>query len=496
MENRLLHNNMLRVFSLTLLALVAWAMPSGAQVQTGTDEPTDTTQTDTTQTQTTFPIVLINGDETAISYGTSTDDYYYYLNEADQTPTLVLYKSNALSSLNIEGERGKLNDFRIIVSGTVNIDGTNEESDSLSTNYKEDTEKKAFILWGENINLTIEGDSTSHLGLWNAERPINLHNANLTIKGCEVTVDNSCHYNYDYGDTTTVKGNLTVDNATFEIYHGNIENFNSLNLVNTRITKPAGGKFVKGSGIMTATDSVATGIRIEPIQEVEITPVATDSVATDVVSIENLTNETGSLDGEVIDNVYFSINNSGDDATQTGYYDETDKSIVVTTTTETSTVDNIASAEDPLEAAANSNYTGMIFELPAGRGTITLETQTFGTIAVAVQVGTNTPQTITAATQTEKAVSYDVSVRTYVYVYTTTTSSAAKATRATTTPSNGAKIYSVKVKKTGEATGIKAIENGQSTIDNSAPMYNLAGQRVGSDYKGIVIQNGKKYVKK
>ena len=30
----------------------------------------------------------------------------------------------------------------------------------------------------------------------------------------------------------------------------------------------------------------------------------------------------------------------------------------------------------------------------------------------------------------------------------------------------------------------------QSTADQ--PMYNLEGQRVGKDYKGIVIQNGKK----
>jgi len=26
-------------------------------------------------------------------------------------------------------------------------------------------------------------------------------------------------------------------------------------------------------------------------------------------------------------------------------------------------------------------------------------------------------------------------------------------------------------------------------------MYNLAGQRVGRDYRGIVIQNGKKFIK-
>ena len=44
-------------------------------------------------------------------------------------------------------------------------------------------------------------------------------------------------------------------------------------------------------------------------------------------------------------------------------------------------------------------------------------------------------------------------------------------------------------------TGIEAIDNGQLTIDNDAPAYNLAGQKVGKGYKGIVIINGKKVVK-
>ena len=44
-------------------------------------------------------------------------------------------------------------------------------------------------------------------------------------------------------------------------------------------------------------------------------------------------------------------------------------------------------------------------------------------------------------------------------------------------------------------TAIEAIDNSQLTIDNDAPAYNLAGQKVGKGYKGIVIINGKKVVK-
>ena len=46
-----------------------------------------------------------------------------------------------------------------------------------------------------------------------------------------------------------------------------------------------------------------------------------------------------------------------------------------------------------------------------------------------------------------------------------------------------------------EATGITTIDS-DSSLDVSAPMYNLAGQRVSKDYKGVVIQDGKKTIKK
>lgn len=48
----------------------------------------------------------------------------------------------------------------------------------------------------------------------------------------------------------------------------------------------------------------------------------------------------------------------------------------------------------------------------------------------------------------------------------------------------------------GEATGISAItSDGSIVVNDNAPMYNLAGQRVSKSYKGVVIQNGKKYIK-
>ena len=43
-------------------------------------------------------------------------------------------------------------------------------------------------------------------------------------------------------------------------------------------------------------------------------------------------------------------------------------------------------------------------------------------------------------------------------------------------------------------SGINDITN--NTFDVDAPVYNLAGQRVSKDAKGILIQNGKKFIRK
>lgn len=60
--------------------------------------------------------------------------------------------------------------------------------------------------------------------------------------------------------------------------------------------------------------------------------------------------------------------------------------------------------------------------------------------------------------------------------------------------SGGAKSLSYDFDNNGETTSIEQIVTPQ--FDNSEPMYNLAGQRVGTNYKGVIIQNGKKIVVK
>jgi len=45
-------------------------------------------------------------------------------------------------------------------------------------------------------------------------------------------------------------------------------------------------------------------------------------------------------------------------------------------------------------------------------------------------------------------------------------------------------------------TGINDLKDSKNLKDLNDSTYNLAGQKVGKDYKGIVIQGGKKYLRK
>lgn len=328
--------------------------------------------------------------------------------------------------------------------------------------------------------------------------------ANLTIRNCVVIANGApkggIGVNFKAGEGK-IDGTLTIDNATLHASGGwnAIDGVFNLNLSdNVSILSPKGGRFVSVmdykdcfSNIVDATGASALSatIGIGTPKPAEITPVVSDNnTVVDVVSTDNITESTD-LNNQVVNNVYFNINNTGSE--QTGYYDTTDNSLVLTQTTNNTDMATIASSEDPIAVAADNGYTGLILMVPAGQGVITVETQTFGTTAVAVQVGTDAPQTVISASQTETNVSYAVAEDSYVYLYTTTNSSAAVGTRAMATPTNGAKIFSVKVKQLSPS-GINSVKG----VEQNAPMYNTAGQRVGRDFKGIIIQNGRKIIRR
>ena len=61
-------------------------------------------------------------------------------------------------------------------------------------------------------------------------------------------------------------------------------------------------------------------------------------------------------------------------------------------------------------------------------------------------------------------------------------------------PDHQVRVKKITVTLKNDPAGINEVSNG--TLKEKAPIYNLTGQRVGKDYKGVVIQNGKKFIKK
>ena len=64
-----------------------------------------------------------------------------------------------------------------------------------------------------------------------------------------------------------------------------------------------------------------------------------------------------------------------------------------------------------------------------------------------------------------------------------------------TDPVAADRVNMIWLDQNGNTTAIETIETKAETL-NSAVMYNVAGQKVGADYKGLVIKDGKKFVQK
>ncbi len=401
-----------------------------------------------------------------------------------------------------EGIKAYGDNLTIMLNGNSTITGGNI---GIDFNYG-----NGYMASYNGPTLTIEGqnngtDTLTVNGL--QSEAILAYLSNLTIRNCVVIANGATKSGtgvYFKAGEGKIDGTLTIDNATLHAsggFHAVCGVWN-LNLSdNVSILSPMGARFVSAmnekeyvSGIVDATGAAAqtATIGIASPKPTEISPVVTDSnTAVDVIDTNNITESTD-LNNQVVNNVYFNINTTGSE--QTGYYDSTDNSLVLVQTTNNTDMATIASSENPISVAADNGYTGLILMVPEGQGIITVETQTYGTTAVAVQVGTDAPQTITSGSQEETNVSYTVAQDSYVYLYTTNNSSAAVGTRAMAAPTNGAKIFSVKVKQMS-STGIDSVE-GVNGVDKNAPMYNIAGQRVGRDYKGIIIQNGRKIIRR
>ena len=310
------------------------------------------------------------------------------------------------------------------------------------------------------------------------------------------------NYNVTYvnGKLTITKAPLTITAKSYTIKQGDalpafeaeytgFKNNETASVLSAqpKITTNATSASESGTYDIVVSGASATNYEISyvkgtlTISAVEVEPVT----ETETTTFSETVNENTNLSNTVIDNTYFNMNAANGDG-----YDATEQAIVLNSTTTESQMNTVENAEVG-DAAIRQNFNGIIFEVAAGSGTITIDVKTKGTYVLNVQIGKGEPNKITKSERGTADVAYNVSVPTYVYLY-ASTSGASSALKRAAAP-NSVLLYSYKV--TVAVNGIHVV-----TTDNleNAKWYTLDGLQLQGKptKKGLYIVNGRKVIVK
>ena len=187
------------------------------------------------------------------------------------------------------------------------------------------------------------------------------------------------------------------------------------------------------------------------------------------------------LDGNVVGDILYNVS-SGD-----GSYDPTEGCIVVTTPTD----DSAINGQDIFGEDFRNNFTGIVFKVPEGKGTVKVEAQTTGAMVLKVKIGSADPVTMELEERLKVSFPYNVSEPTYVYIYGGSASAAPG--MAGNAPATGElKLYGIEVVQ-GE-TGIESLS--PTLSQGEGAWYTLDGRMLQGEpsEKGLYIHRGRKVV--
>ena len=339
-------------------------------------------------------------------------------------------------------------------------------------------------------SITCEATKTSPVGTYAIViTKGGVSNNNATFKNGTLTIEKAPlkitakSYTIKQGDA------LPTFEATYEGFKNN--ETSSVLTKQPTITTTATSASAPGEYDITVSGAEAQNYEISyvtgklTIEAVEITPIT----GTDETSFKETIGNEADLENTVVDNTYFNLDADNGDG-----YDATEQALVLNTATTAEQMTAILNAKVG-DAAVRENFCGIIFEIPAGKGVITVDTKTIGTHVLNVQIGNGAPTKITKSERGTADVEYNVTVPTYVYLYASTSSGAsARLYRGVTAGANSVLLYGYKATIGGTGIGI-------ITIDKPVDVYNIQGQKVRSNVtsldglpKGVYIINGKKVV--
>ena len=222
-------------------------------------------------------------------------------------------------------------------------------------------------------------------------------------------------------------------------------------------------------------EAMSSWNQFQNIVELVIEPMDQDEVIVFASDIDTNTD----LDGIVLGDIYYCI--SEDD----GSFDETEGCIVVTTPTDESAIDGIDIYDEDFKA----NFTGIVFNVAAGIGTIRIDAETKGMMVLKVKIGENQPVEMELEERTTVSIPFDVKEETLVYIYGGSKASQTDYMMHANATDNALKIFGIKMEK-----GAEHITEMTEAASDDAPIYHLNGIRVYTPGNGIYIKNGKKLI--
>ena len=195
-------------------------------------------------------------------------------------------------------------------------------------------------------------------------------------------------------------------------------------------------------------------------------------------------NDTTDLNGHVIGNIYYNISD------ENGEYSSAEGCIILRKPTTDEQMNEVVGM-DLFGEDLKNNYTGIIFMVQAGSGTIKVNAETVGSMTLKVKIGNNQPVSMELEGKMKASFPYNVTEPTYVYIYGGETASAnARGMRKAEATENALKIYGIEWSESDTPTHVEAIR--ETSSSDTPTIYNLQGQRMQSTSRGINIVNGKK----
>ena len=255
-------------------------------------------------------------------------------------------------------------------------------------------------------------------------------------------------------------------------------------------------KLVGGNG--TKYDASHTGVEYARIDKVD-TPGYLTAVSNDIEPVDNgnldfggsdsAIDENTDLDGNVIGNIYYNI------APGNGGYNAMEGCIEVTKPTSDDDMDELE-GKDVFGEDFRKHFTGIVFKVPAGQGSITVNGETTGGMMLKVKIGNQEPLELMLIGKMKMKIPYNVSKATYIYIYAGEMDADASRSLAKAAATPSLKIYGIEVKQdSGTPTGVGEAPLLNDNGENDS-YYDLQGRRIQAQpkRKGVYVRQGRKVV--